>query len=146
MIFSSLKEEGSSETGGRSSIGEAGFSDAFPLYENDGCPENFPKVRSQISSENFHETFHAVLPVCSHDFSLWETLTSNIESYKKSCGALRPPSRKEVGTTVLALNGVDVTSQRGTSIRLHEVFKLMNSIPDLSVSFSQSIRTLIIRL
>lgn len=47
--------------------------------------------------------------MCSHDFSRWETLTSLIlEATKNPRGALRIPSGKEVGTTVLALNGVDV--------------------------------------
>lgn len=60
--------------------------------------------------------------MCSHDFSLWETLTSNIEGYKKSCGALRP-SGKEVGTTVFALSGVEVALARGLSFESRGVFK-----------------------
>ena len=81
--------------------------------------------------------------MCSHDFSLWETLTSNIEGYKKSCGALRPPSGKEVGTTVFALSGVEVALARGLSFESRGVFKPETFIALLGASRRVSVQKLV---
>lgn len=60
-----------------------------------------PKASLQIFPKTFHDRSY-VFPW----FLLWETLTSDIEGYKKSYDSLRPLLGKEVGTTVLALSGV----------------------------------------
>lgn len=75
----------------------------FLSHEIEGCQENCDRKYLRFFTRRLHD----LSSICSHDFSRWETLTSDIEGYKNSCDALRPPSEKEVGTTVLALNGVD---------------------------------------
>lgn len=84
----------------------------FLSHEIDGCRNisDSQGARSQISETLFTKRLYDISLIRSHDFSRWETLTSDIEGYKKSCDALRPPSGKEVGTTVLALSGVNATS------------------------------------
>jgi len=72
--------------------------------------ENFPRYDRKylkLFTVSSFSIFYNLPPICSHDFSRWETLTSDIKDYKNSCDALRPSSRKEIGTTVFTLNGVD---------------------------------------
>lgn len=74
----------------------------FLSCEIEGRQKNCNRKSLRLFTRRLH-----LSSIYSHDFSRWETLTSDIEGYKKSCDALRPPSEKEVGTTVLALSGVD---------------------------------------
>lgn len=89
------------------------FNERFLSYEIDDRRGNFPRCDRKSRSETFHETsIRDLPPIRSHDFSRWETLTSDIKGYKNSRDALRPLSGKEIGTTVFTLNGVDAELRR----------------------------------